>query len=112
MNKVIIMLIISTQLLAQNLTNLDKGQVAPFSGKLIKVEIVEKLVKDSKKVIVLEDLRMAQESLIEYHKQDAKVSRRRLSEAKFDSYMNVLGSFLVGVLATSIAFRINSEVNR
>jgi len=104
--------IISTSSFAQTATLLEQGEPAPFTGTLVTNERVDKLIKAEKKVIVLEDLRITQEQLIEFHKDQARVTRRKLTEAKYDSYMNVLGAFFIGVLATSVAIRVNKEVMR
>ena len=89
-----------------------KGDTVAFDGHLVKTERLVKLVKAEKSNIVLSDLRLADEAIIDYHKEDAMQQRQKLSAAKFDSYLNVLGAFLVGVLATSVAMRVNNEINR
>lgn len=103
--------LISSQVFAQS-TILDKDDPAPYRGILLTPERAEEAAKAEKKVIVLSDLRIAQEELTEYHKDQAKVARRKLTEAKYDSYKNVLISFFVGVIATSVAMKINQEINK
>lgn len=111
--KLIILVILITNLtFAQNSAIVKKGDTVPFSGILLTEERAEEAVKAEKKVVTLEQLAEAQKALTEFHKDEASVARRRLSEAKFDSYLNVLGAFLVGTLVTSLAFKINQEVNR
>lgn len=95
---------------AQNATTLNKGDIAPFSGILLTKERAEKAVKAEKANIVLKDLRIAQEELTEYHRQDARTQRRKLSEAKFGSFLNVVGAFVVGVLVTGFAFKVNQKI--
>lgn len=110
MRLILLLILLINTAFAQNSVTLKKGQVSPFDGHLVKKERLVKLVKAEKKVIVLSDLRIHQEELIDYHKQDAKTQRRKLSEAKFDSYMNSLGMLILGVIVTALAFKVNQKV--
>jgi len=107
---IILTLLLTTSAFAQNSVILDKGEAAPFSGILLTEDRAEKAVKAEKTVITLKALGVAQDALIDYHEQDATLTRRKLSEAKFNSYLNVLGAFVVGVLVTSLAFKATQKI--
>lgn len=112
MKRSLVMLILSTFLInsfAQTV-KLEKGEVAPNDGFLITQEVAEEAAKNKLRVIKLEDLKLAQEDLLNFHKADAKTQRKKLSEAKFDSYMNVLGAFVLGVLVTGFAAKMNQKI--
>lgn len=104
------MLIISINSFAQNAILLEKDQKAPFSGTLVKNERLDKLIKAEKRELVLKDLGLAKDELIEYHKKDAQTQRKKLREAKFDSFISNVGYFLVGCILTSVSFKIAQEV--
>jgi len=110
MKLILILLLLINSTFAQDSVTLKKGQVTPFDGHLVKKERLEKLVKAEKKLLVLSDLRIHQDSLIKYHKDDALLQRRKLSEAKFDSYINGLGMLVLGVLVTAFTFKVNQKV--
>lgn len=106
----ILLITLTTSAFAQNAVTLEKGDITPFRGVLLTHERAEKAVKAEKSNIVLKDLRIAQDELIEYHKQDAKTQRKKLSEAKFDSFLANMGYFVVGVLVTGFAFKVNQKI--
>ena len=113
--KNILMMILTTILIsntafAQNSVTLNEGDIAPFKGHLVKKERLEKLVKAEKSNIVLKDLRVTQEVLIEYHREDAMVQREKLSKAKFDSNLKSVGYFVLGAVITALTFRLNQKV--
>ena len=89
---------------------LEKGNEAPFTGFLIEKDRVEELVKAEKQNIVLKDLRITQDEIIEYHKQDARVQRRKLSEAKFDTFLANAGYFVLGAVLTGLTFKLNQKI--
>lgn len=97
---------------AQNAASIKQGEVAPFTGVLLTEERADKAMKAEKKVIKLEDLRIAQEELINYHEEQSKTYRRKLVEAKFESFGYVVGAFVIGVLVTGFAAKMNQEINR
>ena len=99
-----------TNSFAQNAAKLNKGDIVPFDGILLTSERAEKAMKAEKKVLVLSDLRIAQEELTEYHRADARVQRRKLSNAKFESYLHNLGMFALGVILTGFAFKVNQKI--
>ncbi len=106
----VIMLITSINSHSQNAVLIEEGEPAQFTGTLIKNERLDKLVKAEKSNIVLKDLRLSQEELIKYHKEDAKLQRRKLSEAKFDSWISNAGFFALGVILTGFAFKVNQKI--
>lgn len=91
---------------AQNAVRLDKGEPAPFVGVLVTSEKLVELDKAQRKSIVLSDLRLHQQDIIEYHKDDARLQRKRLSEAKYDSWLGNVGYFLLGTILTGVAFTV------
>lgn len=95
---------------AQNAIVLDKGQTAPFKGALIKPERLDTLVKAERKSIVLEDLRITQDELIDYHKDTARKYRTRLAEEKFNSFWTNTGFFVLGVVLTGFAFKAADKI--
>ncbi len=107
---ILIMLLLSNTVFAQNSTVLNEGDIAPYKGVLLTPERAEKAVKAEKANIVLKDLRVAHMELIRYHKDDAKLSRKRLSEAEFDSNLKSIGMFVLGVVLTGFAFKVNQKI--
>lgn len=110
MKIILILIFLTNSAFAQNATTLNKGDTAPFSGVLLTKERAEKAMKAEKSNIVLKDLRIAQEELTEYHRQDARIQRRKLSEAKFNGFMSNTLYFVVGVLVTGFAFKVNQKI--
>ncbi len=112
--KKLILIVLSIGLInssfAQNAVSLNKGAVTPFKGVLITEEKAIELDKAKRSNIVLKDLRISQKELTEYHRQDARVQRRKLSEAKFKSYMGNIGMFVLGVILTGFTFKLNQKI--
>jgi len=98
---ILILILLTNSAFAQNAVKLKKGDLSPFSGILVTEEKIIELDKAKRSNIVLKDLRIAQDELVEYHKQDARVQRRKLSEAKFSGFLANLGYFMAGVLITN-----------
>ena len=107
---ILIMLLLSNTVFAQSSTILNRGDIAPYKGILLTHERAEKATKAEKANIVLKDLRIAHMELIRYHKDDAKLSRKRLSEAEFDSNLKSIGMFVLGVVLTGFAFKVNQKI--
>lgn len=106
-----LLIILSFQLVfAQNATTLQKGDIAPHSGILLTKERAEQAMKAEKKVIVLEDLKLTQDQLIDYHKEDAMRQRRKLSKAEFDSNVKAIGMFVLGVVLAGVAFKLSDKI--
>jgi len=110
MKIILILILLSNSAFAQNATTLNKGDTAPFSGILLTKERAEEAMKAEKSNIVLKDLRIAQEELTEYYRQDARIQRRKLSEAQFSGFMSNTLYFVVGVLVTGFAFKVNQKI--
>jgi hypothetical protein len=109
--KILLILLLSINLcFAQNAVKLNKASLAPFTGILVKKERLDTLVKAEKKNLVLEDLRLTQDELIDYHKNSARVYRKRLAEAKFNSFWANTGYFVLGVVLTGFAFKVNQKI--
>ena len=114
MKKIVLMitLIISINSFAQNAVKLNKGEVAPFTGALVKPDRLDKLVKAEKAEAVLRDLRTTHESIIKFHKEDAQRQREKLSRAEFKSNLYNIGYFVLGVVLASYAFKVQQEINK
>lgn len=109
--KLIILVILITNLtFAQNSAIVKKGDTVPFSGILLTEERAEEAVKAEKKVVTLEQLAEAQKALTEFHKDEASVARRRLSEAKWDGFWSNTVYFVLGVVITGFAFKVNQKI--
>lgn len=112
MRYLIVLILLINSAFAQNAVSLNKDQKAPFEGVLLTKERAEKAVKAEKRQIVLEDLRISQEELIKYHRKDAALQRRKLSQAKFESHVYNIAYFLLGVVITGYAFKIQEDIRR
>lgn len=113
MRKILLMIMLTTLIsnsFAQNAVVLNKGDIAPFTGALVKSEKLDDLVKAERKNIVLEDLRLTQDELIEYHKDTARKYRTRLAEEKFNSFWTNTGYFVLGVIITGFAFKAADKI--
>lgn len=110
MKLLMIFLITINSAFAQNAVTLNKGDIAPFKGALVAPERLDKLVKAEKSNIVLKDLRITQDEIIEYHKDQSRRYRKRLSEAKFDAFMTNTGYFVLGVILTGFAFKLSGKI--
>lgn len=110
MKILILILLLTNVAFAQNASTLNKGDTAPFSGILVKKERLETLVKAEKSNIVLRDLRVTQDELIEYHKDTARLYRKRLAEAQWSGFWANTGYFVLGIVLTSVAFKVNSKI--
>jgi len=106
----ILWIILINSTFAQNAVKLNKGDISPHDGILLTTERAEKAMKAEKRELVLSDLRITHEELIQYHKEDARMQRRKLSEAKFKSFWVSTGYFIIGVLVTGFAFKVNQKI--
>jgi hypothetical protein len=109
----ILTLIISIQSsFAQNAVKITKGSKSPFSGVVLKESTFNGLVKSDKKVLKLEDLSIVQDELIDYHKYEASAYRKELIKEKIGNNLTSIGYFVLGVLVTSFAFKVQQGVDR
>ena len=106
----LILAILTTNSFAQNAAKIDKGEKSPFSGIVVKEDIFNGLVKSDKKVLKLEDLRVVQDDLIDYHKDEAKKYRKELTKEKIGSTLSSTGYFVLGVVIASLGFKIQQTV--
>lgn len=95
---------------AQNAVYIDQGKPAPYDGVLLTVDRAEEALKAEKSIIVLKDLGIAKDELILYYKQDARVQRRKLSEARFKGFWANTMYFGLGVILTGFAFKVNEKI--
>jgi len=110
LKNILILLLISNSVFAQNAVPLNQDDPAPFTGVLVTSGKLVELDKAARKSIVLKDLSLTQEELIKYHKASAKDYRERLSDAKFDSFISNTGYLILGVLLASFAFKVSGKV--
>lgn len=109
--KLILLIILTTNLtFAQNSVILEKGDLAPYDGILLTPERAEEAVKAERKLVTMKALGEAQEALTAFHKEEAVVARKRLSEAKWDGFWSNTMYFALGVVITSVAFKVNQEI--
>lgn len=97
---------------ADNIVPIKLDEPAPFSGYVITKERLTEAYKAEKKVVLLEDLKLTQDSLIKYHKDDAAEQRSQLSKAKFKSNLYNIGYFLLGVVLSSYAFKVSEDIRK
>ncbi len=105
-----LLIALTNNVFAQSAVRIDKGEAAKFKGVLITEEKAIQLDKAQRSNLVLKDLQIAQEDIIKYHREDAKVARTELSRAKFSSFWGNVGSFALGVLVTSVSLSISQEL--
>lgn len=114
--KILILILTSITLItssfAKNATTVTKGEKSPFTGVLLKEKVFNDLVKSDKKVLKLEDLRITQDQLIKYHKEEASMYRKELTKEKIGNSFTNIGYFVLGVLVTSFAFKIQRGVDK
>lgn len=108
--RLLMLLLITNLTFAQNSAIVKKGDTVPFSGILLTEERAEEAVKAEKKVVTLEQLAEAQKALTEFHKEEAVVARKRLSEAKWDGFLSNTMYFALGVIITGFAFKVNQKI--
>lgn len=115
MKKCLMMILILTSIsnsFAQNSLTLNEGDIAPFSGILVKSEKLQELIKSDKQKPLLEAKFELQNELIDYHKGNAKEARSELSKSELKGNMKLIGGFLLGVIVTGFAFKVNQDITR
>lgn len=108
----ILLLMLSTTISAQDAIRLDKGQTAPFSGNLIKTEKLEQFYKSHKKLPLVEANLSLEMQRIDLYKDRLKITEKELTRAKTKGYFATLGGFLLGVVITSVAAKAALESTR
>jgi len=110
MKKIVLMMFLITSITSSFAGTIQKGEAAPFTGILLTKERAEKAMKAEKANIVLKDLQVAQEELTEYHRDSARKARNELTKTQVRGYMNVIGAFVLGVLVTGFAAKMNNKI--
>jgi len=104
------LIVLTNESFAQNAVRLNKGDIAPFTGTILTDSKLIELDKAQRSNIVLKQLGIAKDELIVYHKQDARVQRRKLSEARFKGFWANTMYFGLGVILTGFAFKVNEKI--
>lgn len=110
MKKIVLMMFLITSISNSFAGTLQKGEAAPFTGILLTKERAEIAMKAERSNIVLKDLQIAQEELTEYHRDTARVARTELSKAQVKGYIHVIGAFILGVVVTGFAAKMNNKI--
>lgn len=111
MKALLIAILFTSQILAgENAVKLKLGDLAPYDGFLIKKERVVELDKAERKVPLLEAKISLQEDLVEFHRDEAGKARRNLSKERWEGNLKLIGGFLLGVVITGFAFKINQNI--
>ena len=103
--KFIILFLISLSCLAQDAISIKQGEIAPFSGNLIKTERLEEFYKSHKKLPLLEAQIELERQRLELYKDRVRSTEKELTRAKTKAYLGTIGGFALGVIITSIAAR-------
>ena len=99
----ILLLLISSSCFGQDVIRLDKDQVAPFSGNLIKVERLAEFYKSHKTLPLVEANLSLERQRIELYRDRLRKTESELTRAKTKAYLGTAGGFLLGVLITGFA---------
>jgi lysyl-tRNA synthetase class II len=110
MKLLLVLIFLVNTAFAQDAALLDKGDSAPFKGVLLTTERATEAMKAEKANLVLKDLQVAQEELTEYHRDSARKARNELTKTQVRGYMNVIGAFVLGVLVTGFAAKMNNKI--
>jgi hypothetical protein len=109
---IFLILLTTNSSFSQDAVKLKMGTEAPFTGFLVTKDRMVVLKKQANRIGTLERLRIVNDDIIEYHKDDAKTQRRKLSQAKFKSNLYNIGYFCLGVILSSYAFKVSQEINK
>ena len=108
----ILLLMLSTTINAQTAIRLDKGQVAPFSGNLIKTEKLEQFYKSHKKLPLVEANLSLERHRIELYRVRLRKTESELTRTKTKGYLATLAGFALGVVLTGVAAKAALESTR
>ena len=97
---------------AQDVIRLDKDQVAPFSGNLIKTSKLEEFYKSHKIVPILEANISLEKQKLELYRDRLRETETELTRARTKAYLGTVGGFLLGVLITGFAAKAAIESAR
>lgn len=109
MKTFILAMILTTSVFAQTAAKLNKGESAPFSGILITEEKAQELHKAEKRALALSDLRLTDQKIIEYYKDESIQRQLELKQERLSSHLKVIGFFVLGSLLTGFAFKVAIE---
>lgn len=91
---------------AQNAIILDKGDIAPFRGALLKEEVLSDLVKAKKKEPLLKDLVANQELRANSLENDNKRLTKELRNTKIGNAVDNIYYLVIGIVVTSIIYEV------
>lgn len=116
MKYLLVLLMLSTSLQAQEIVHLKKGDIAPFEGALADAEQMRvfrenktKLDLEVKQNEALKTLNLRLEEKIEFHKYETRQVERELTNVKVRSNITNIGYFVLGVALTSLATKFAIE---
>jgi hypothetical protein len=110
MKLLLILIFLVNTAFAQDAIIIQEGEVAEFTGILMSRERATEALRAEKSNLVLKDLQVAQEELTEYHRQAARDARTELSKSQVKGYMHVIGAFILGVVVTGFAAKMNNKI--
>ena len=108
----LLMLLITTNSFAQDAIALNKGDIVPFSGNLIKTEKLQEFFKSHQKLPLVEaklELEAQRNSL---YKDRLRDTEKQLSRANLKGNLGTIGGFILGVVITSVAAKAALESTR
>lgn len=118
--KILISVFLSFTLISgysQDIVILEKDQKAPYKGALVPPKKLDEMRQNDeqrkiliKQNITLKELNVVLNDRVELNKDLAEDYRVQVSKAESRRYWSNIGNFLLGVLATSLAFRVTQEV--
>jgi hypothetical protein len=107
------MLLISvTNSFAQDSVAIKKGEPAPFSGNLVKTELLQEFFKSHQKVPLLEESIELHKQKHEIYKESLRESEKQLSRANLKANLGMIGAFALGVVLTGVAAKAAIESTR
>lgn len=112
MTKYLILLLFSFNLYAQTAVPIKQGEKSPITGIVITEDKAKELYKAEEKVLVLSDLRLHDKELLDYYKNVAKDSQKKLNKAKMEAYFSGTLGFGLGILLSCFAFKVVQESTR
>jgi hypothetical protein len=110
MKLLLILIFLVNTAFAQDAIIIQEGEVAEFTGILMSRERATEALRAEKANLVLKDLQVAQEELTEYHRQAARAARTELTKSQVKGYMHVIGAFILGVVVTGFAAKMNNKI--
>lgn len=110
MKYLFICMIFTFSILAQNLTPLNKGDVAPYTGILADKEQMKKFrqINEDKKTlenkfVLQQDLLEVKDQRINFYKKKAEEAYKEVQAKEGSLFLTKTGYFILGVAATSLA---------